>query len=241
MQKMTTKQCKHCSRSFDVRVSDVNRGRGKFCSRNCVSLWNRTTNNSAYRHGANVGSKQTPEYVVYNLMKARCLNKNNSKYKYYGSRGIKICDRWLGENGFINFLNDMGVKPSNKHSIDRIDVNGNYEPSNCRWATRVQQANNMRTNVILEFNSEKKTQEEWGKIYGISGSNIHKRLKRGWSIEDALTKPMKATRTILYMGEDLTILEWSKKLDLDYATIRYRLKENYPLDMVFTSKKHIRK
>jgi hypothetical protein len=76
-------------------------------------------------------------------MKSRCSNPNLPNYEHYGGRGIKICDRWLEQGGFINFVKDMGIRPANK-SLDRIDVNGNYEPNNCRWATDEMQVNNRR-------------------------------------------------------------------------------------------------
>lgn len=77
-------------------------------------------------------------------MKQRCLNKNHYAFRYWGGKGIKVCERWLGKEGFLNFLEDMGRKPSYKHSIDRIDGNGNYEPSNCRWASQKEQQLNRK-------------------------------------------------------------------------------------------------
>lgn len=97
------------------------------------------------KHGHKSINNRTSEYNAWDSMKQRCLNVNNCSYKHYGGRGIKVCDRWL--ESFNNFLEDMGIKPSIEYSIDRINVNGNYEPSNCRWSTPKQQANNRRNNA----------------------------------------------------------------------------------------------
>ncbi len=94
------------------------------------------------KHGFARRGKHTAEFKTWTYMKRRCCQPTHKDYKNYGGRGIKICDRWL--NDFTLFLADMGPKPSEKHSIDRIDVNGNYEPSNCRWASFNQQARNKR-------------------------------------------------------------------------------------------------
>lgn len=108
------------------------------------------------------GKSGTKVYWTYNTMKSRCLNVSNRKYGQYGGRGIKVCDRWL--ESFENFLEDMGEPPTTKHSIDRIDVNGNYEPSNCRWATDTQQARNRR-----------KPKNNTSGIVGVSIEGLHKR------------------------------------------------------------------
>ena len=87
-----------------------------------------------------------PEYQVWSQKKGRCSNKNNKKYPDYGGRGINVCERWTEKGtGYMNFIEDLGPRPSDKHSIGRINNDGNYEPSNCRWETREEQDYNKRT------------------------------------------------------------------------------------------------
>lgn len=116
-------------------------------------------------------------------MKQRCYNKNALQYKNYGARGISVCDRWL--ESFDNFLSDMGVKP-NGMTIDRIDVNGNYGPSNCRWATNDDQQKNKRNCHLITFNGETLTRRDWAKKIGLHEATLQCRIKRGWPIEDVL-------------------------------------------------------
>ena len=118
---------------------DIKNGKSKSCG----CLQREATSAATKTHGLS-GVNITAEYRAWKQMKGRCYGKNNPKYKDYGKRGIVVCERWI--NSFNNFLSDMGEKPSDGHSLDRIDVDGNYEPSNCRWATAKEQANNTRRN-----------------------------------------------------------------------------------------------
>lgn len=137
------------------------------------------------KHGHATNSATTPIYRIWNTMKQRCTNPNNSHYQYYGARGIKVCARWF--HNFQNFLDDMG-EPPHGHQLDRINNDGNYEPGNCRWVTRVEQARNKRTNRRLVFDGQSLTITEWAARVGIPRGTIEKRLDQfGWSITQALT------------------------------------------------------
>jgi len=130
-------------------------------------------------------------YTVWNGMIRRCYSKNHPNYNHYGGRGISICDRW--RESFENFYADMGERPTLKHSIERIDVNGNYEPSNCKWATQKEQLRNMRKNVILEYLGVRKFATDWAKDLGISRQALFQRLDRvkqgKFTLDVALSTP----------------------------------------------------
>lgn len=127
-------------------------------------------------------------YKSWNCARNRCLNKNSRSYAAYGGSGITFCDRWQGENGFANFLMDMGERPGKEYSLDRKNCNGNYEPSNCRWATKKEQSNNRRNNFVIEFDGIRLTATEWSDRTGIKMGTIIRRVKDGWSIERTLTE-----------------------------------------------------
>ena len=142
-----------------------------------------------YRHGYKTAGKYSSEYSIWMNLRSRCYNPKNTRYDMYGGRGITVCQRWRDD--FMNFLEDMGRRPSSDHSIDRIDNDGNYEPSNCRWATRSEQARNRRSSRFLEFGGRRITLAEWAEEIGIDKRTLHIRLKAGWSIERALTEPLR--------------------------------------------------
>jgi len=126
-------------------------------------------------------------------MKKRCRGPHRS-FHLYGGRGVTVCSRW---ESFENFLADMGPRPSPKHSIDRIDSGGNYEPGNCRWATRAEQSRNTRRNVLLTFGGQTMCLEDWASQRKMRPHVLGSRIRRGWSIERALTVPVGAPETRL--------------------------------------------
>lgn len=146
------------------------------------------TKGKHYTHGLT----GTRVYKTWESMKARCYNPNDGKYKKYGGRGIKVCDEWLGKDGAKNFAEWAYTNgfDENKHqreqSIDRIDVNGNYEPKNCRFTNAKVQANNRTNTVILEFQGKSQSLQEWADKLGISESTIRWRLNKGYSIEKSI-------------------------------------------------------
>lgn len=135
--------------------------------------------------------KDSPYYKLYERwlgMRERCYSKKSVHYQNYGARGIKMCDEW--KNNYLLFKEwALNNGFDTTLSIDRIDVNGDYCPENCRWATNEQQQNNKRNNKYLTYNNETHTQSEWSKITGLSRYAISGRLKSGWSIEDTLSTP----------------------------------------------------
>lgn len=131
------------------------------------------------------GMARTAEWRAWASLRSRCNNKNDQRYKNYGERGIKVCDEWSAS--FEAFYRDMGPKPSPKHSIDRINNDGDYKPSNCHWATAGEQARNTRQNVLFSMDGKTMTAAEWAREIGISCGALKMRLDAGWTIERALT------------------------------------------------------
>ena len=139
------------------------------------------------------GMSKTPEYQAWHNMKRRCFNPNHKQYSDYGGRGIKICDRW--RNSFENFLADMKLKPTPKHSIDRIDNDGDYCLENCRWSTKADQENNKSTNRLITIACVTLTIAQWTKEMGFGKTVIWDRLNSGWSEFAAVMTPVRSYKS----------------------------------------------
>lgn len=137
------------------------------------------------RHGHAVEGKTTPEYGAWANMLARCNRKTHRQYANYGGRGITVCERW---QDFANFIADVGPRPSIKHTIERIDNNGNYEPSNVRWATRAEQLRNTRRTVIVEFRGDRMCLKDMAAKHGVSYDRLRGLMRCGRSFEDAMNR-----------------------------------------------------
>lgn len=166
-------QCK-CGNQKIIIGSELKRGKTKSCG--CM---NKTIN----------GLYKSRIYRIHHLMLCRCYTKSTTNYLDYGGRGIAVCDEWRGKNGFLNFY-EWSIKNgyNDNLTLDRINNNGDYEPSNCRWATRKTQSNNTRRNHIIEFNGKSLTISQWSKITGINQNTLYKRVSSGWDTKDILNK-----------------------------------------------------
>lgn len=131
------------------------------------------------------GHAYTREHRIWTNMKARCSRPTHPAYKNYGARGITVCERWLS---FGAFLEDMGVPPTDKHELERIRNEEGYNPDNCRWATRTEQCNNRRGNVLLTLDGETKTRTQWARQFGVNVETLKYRLARNMPLKLALTK-----------------------------------------------------
>jgi len=133
------------------------------------------------------GQYHTPEYKVWASMKQRCLDTRHKQYPEYGQRGIDICPTWYA---FEDFIADMGKRPSDAHTLERMDNNRGYHPDNCQWKTRKHQANNTRQNTLLTLNGITQTLAQWADAIGVKHSTMCMRLySLKWPIEKALTTP----------------------------------------------------
>lgn len=176
-----------CGNYTEVRAGNLKSGQVQSCG--CARKEGRNATHGQSRH-----NNLSPEYKIYKNILKRCYYTKFKYYYNYGGRGIRVCDRWrFGEenkSGFECFLEDMGKRPTPKHSIDRFPNNdGNYEPQNCRWATNAEQQWNQL--IYISHNGISKTLQEWAQVTGLSYATVKHRYYRGWPIKDMLEKPQR--------------------------------------------------
>jgi len=172
-------QCS-CGNILEVNISSVNTNNTKSCG--CLNLEKIKERN--FKHGKN----RTKKHRTWQNIKTRCLNKSRKYYKHYGGRGITICEKWLNFEGFDE---DMPDPPGEEYQIERINNNGNYEKSNCKWATRKEESRNKRTNINITYNGKTQILADWAEEFNINPGVLRYRLKNGWDIEKALTFQVK--------------------------------------------------
>jgi hypothetical protein len=169
-----------CGAETKCTTGSLRNGHSKSCG--CLHSEKTTERLTKHGHSRVVSGRRSPEYTAWSGIVQRCTNPKNEKFPDYGARGIVVYDRW--RRSFADFLADMGERPSRDHSVDRIDVNGNYEPSNCRWATRREQQANRRCNRMVRFNGETICLQEASRRIGFTAGKAYCRWMKygaiGW-------------------------------------------------------------
>lgn len=178
-------RCK-CGKNKVVLGCNLKNGRTKSCG--CLF---KEGNNK--KHGHSTTIKISKIYRAWDHMVSRCTNPNNIGYHNYGDRGIRVCERWMK---FENFLEDMGEPPTQEHSIDRINNDGNYCKENCRWATNKQQSRNTSRNHLITHKEKTQCLIEWAEEFNIHKNTLSYRLRKGWPIEKALITPVIKRRSL---------------------------------------------
>lgn len=203
-----------CDCGNQVTVISANLKNGNTQSCGCQRTDSSRTNGLNRRKHGMTG---TPEYKAWQGLRDRCYNEDAEQYPNYGGRGVSVCKEWL--NSFEAFYADMGPRPEKGYSIDRVDVNGDYEPSNCRWATGETQSNNKRCNKYFILDGERLTLSQIARKYKIPLATLTCRVYRdGLSIETAVAK--KANQRLAhYNGVSKRLHEWAAELNIPYLKL----------------------
>lgn len=171
------------------------------CGRTCVVIGDNlrtghTISCGCFRDEAHKshGKARTRVYHIWQGMKHRCQNPNFKHFRNYGGKGVKVCERWMS---FESFYADMGEPPTNKHTIERRNSNGDYEPENCVWATRKEQARNLSFNRIITFAGRSVPMFQWAEEFGLNPATLRYRFNNGWTVEEAITTPVLRRRSVL--------------------------------------------
>lgn len=172
-----------CGKTVVVLGSSLKSGNTKACGCHQKDGWS---------NGITHGKSKTRQYRIWQNMKNRCLNSKDQYFKNYGGRGIKVCDEWIGKDGFISFYNwAIGNGYKENLTLDRINNDGDYCPENCRWVGRNEQMRNTRRNRILEYKGRKQTMIQWSEELNIPYHILNGRINQyGWSTKDAIETPI---------------------------------------------------
>ena len=180
---------------------------------------------------------------IYHNIKTRCYNPNYDKYEYYGGKGIKMCDEW--RTSFYVFEEwALNNGYSDDLTIDRVDINGDYTPDNCRWVSRKVQANNRSSNRLIEHNGQIKTLQEWSDLSGINIKTFSERLDAGWTIDKAMTTPVEKkfnAPPITFNGETLSRAEWAKRLGMSDRAVANRILRGWTVEQALTTPAGVRR
>lgn len=215
-----------CDCGSETRVCGTNLRRGHTRSCGCLKLETVRRPRKAGGHA----TKNSITYKAWRAMRHRCLVPTSINYKDYGGRGIQICERW---SDFTSFLADMGERPSRKHTIERRDGNGHYEPDNCHWATYTEQANNKRTNRIVEWQGRSQTVAQWAKELGLSSGTIQSRLNKGMAADDAFASG--SYRLVEINGQRRKLSEVLAETGISMATYYQRKRNGWPPEKILTT------
>lgn len=182
------------------------------------------------------GVSRSSEYIAWQGMMARCYKQTNRSYKDYGGRGISVADCW---HDYKTFITDMGTRPTPKHSLERQDNSQSYEPGNVIWATRLEQNNNTRKNLILEFNGKSQTLSQWCRELNLPYGTIQYRLSHGWTVDDALTTPVvnkSAEKTLTFRGITGNAKQMAEAFGVGSAVLSQRLAKGWTVEEALTIK-----
>lgn len=221
-----------CGNTKIIRGHSIEHGLTKSCG--CLQKEKvKITGANCKKHGF---ANKERLYRIWKNMRKRCNNPNSDYYENYGGRGIKVCEEWNDYQNFRNWSLDNGYQDD--LSIDRINGNEGYEPSNCRWANRKQQANNQRSNVMIFYKGEIKTAAQWAEKIGITKSSMYHRLDRGWTMEEIekipqgerRNRPSKKALVFEFDGKKRSLKELSEISGIKPMTINSRIKKGWSVE-----------
>lgn len=196
-------------------------------------------------HGNSSRAGNTPTYDTWKAMNARCASDNPSTHKHYKGRGITVCERWTGPEGFKNFLEDMGERPTPVHTLDRKENDKGYYKDNCRWATQQEQQRNKREQKLYTHNGKTQCATAWAEELGMIPNVLHERLRRGWGFEVAISRPVGLPRgtaptagnkrLLTHNGRTMTVREWADEMGVRPEVLRGRLEKGWSVEDTLTT------